>query len=394
MSYNTKVDTRSLYIHWPFCPYKCHFCPFVAFAGQDNFMEQYHKALCTELDMFGAEREETGQKQYLDTIFMGGGTPSTYPDQLLLDMSAILNKRYIISPTTEFTIEVNPGTVRQEQLDVWQQVGINRLSIGVQGLNDTVLRSLNRHQSRSDVYQLLEWASGKFNAISVDLIIGLPGVSSDDWKALIGEVVTWPIQHVSIYFLTIHEQTPLYYKVQDKSVTLPLDDTVVDLYHWSIDMLRDNGFMQYEISNFAKQGYQSRHNCAYWERVPYKGVGVGACSFDGERRIQNDKNLMNYLRNAGSGSDTTLFEELLTGKQSYLERIMLGMRRSIGVSYAMIAQDSSIENHEKLGELLEQLCEQKLVTRAQELAGNYVLTPAGLVVENEIVVRISQLSEL
>ena len=168
---------------------------------------------------------------------MGGGTPSTYPNTLLLDMFDTLYKGFVIDKTTEISIEVNPGTVKLEQLTVWKEVGINRLSIGVQSLKDSALKSLNRHQSAADVEWLLGQASALFDNISVDLILGLPDVSVSDWKELLARVVSWPINHVSVYFLTVHENTPLYFKVQRNQVVLPPDDTIIDLYHWTVDLL-------------------------------------------------------------------------------------------------------------------------------------------------------------
>ena len=148
MQYDYTVRPSFLYIHWPFCPYKCHFCNFIAIAGHDQYMEQYHYALCKELDTFFSHYSTP---LAIETIFIGGGTPSTYPTNLLLDMSDKLKKAVTLSETLEFTIEVNPGTVQPEQLDRWKQAGINRISMGVQSLNDMVLKKLNRHQSSQDV---------------------------------------------------------------------------------------------------------------------------------------------------------------------------------------------------------------------------------------------------
>lgn len=228
LQFNYQVTPRSVYIHWPFCPYRCHFCPFVALAGQDQFMEQYHRALCAEMTHFGKHYSE---KLILDTVFIGGGTPSTYPDALLLDMFGTLRTIFDVQSSAEVTIEVNPGTVRSvEQLEHWKKLGINRLSIGVQSLKDPVLKKLNRLQSASDVYALLAKTQHIFDNVSVDLILGLPDVSEAEWKELLQTVVTWPIKHLSIYFLTVHEDTPLYFKVKTQAIVLPPDDALVDLY--------------------------------------------------------------------------------------------------------------------------------------------------------------------
>jgi oxygen-independent coproporphyrinogen-3 oxidase len=209
----------------------------------------------------------------------------------------------------------------------------------VQSLKDSVLRNLNRNQSNTDVFWVIENASKSFDNLSIDLILGLPGVSVQEWKDLLQKVVEWPIAHVSIYFLTVHEETPLFYRVQKKEVALTPDDAMVDLYQWSVEFLQEHGLMQYEISNFSREGYHSRHNSVYWDRKPYKGVGLGACSFDGKSRFQNQKHLMKYINDIDSGTDVTIFSETLTNNQAYLEQVMLGLRRAQGLDMNDLLKD-------------------------------------------------------
>ncbi|MBA2306800.1 coproporphyrinogen III oxidase family protein, partial [Candidatus Dependentiae bacterium] len=245
MKFDPCSATQSLYIHWPFCPYRCHFCPFVALAGHDSYMVQYHQALLKELENYFDDRLNP---MPLQTVFFGGGTPSTYPEELLEETIMLLKERAGVTDTYEMTIEVNPGTVTPQKLQTWKRIGINRLSIGVQSLNDELLKSLNRHQKAADVYALVEAGSALFNNISVDLIIGLPGVSPEEWKRLISIVCSWPISHVSMYFLTVHEDTQLYFGVQRNTIVLPPEDEVVDLYRWTIERFAEAGIQQYEIS--------------------------------------------------------------------------------------------------------------------------------------------------
>ena len=332
--------TRSLYIHWPFCPYKCHFCPFVAIAGQDHYMEQYHNALMAEIQTFA---NSGSSKLALDTIFLGGGTPSTWPESLLLDTFGTLRKKFIIEDNCEITIEVNPGTVRESHLVTWKTAGINRLSVGVQGLKDSVLNNLNRKQTKDDVVWLVQRASKEFQNISIDLILGLPGVSTQEWKDLLATVVAWPITHISIYFLTVHEETALYFRVKRHEIKLLEDDAMVELYQWTIQFLKEHGIEQYEVSNFAKKGFRSAHNSIYWDRKPYKGLGLGACSFDGHSRFANQKNLMKYMAAIEAGQDITVFTEDLTDQQIMLERTMLGLRRAEGISLHDLLQGLSPE---------------------------------------------------
>lgn len=387
--FNPASDVTSLYIHWPFCPYKCHFCPFVALASHDEFMEQYHYALVKEIELYGAY----AQKQPIKTIFFGGGTPSTYPPNLLLDTFGILNTTFEFVPEPEITLEVNPGTVTPEKIDAWKAAGITRLSIGVQSLNNAVLTGLNRHQKASDVLELLEAAAPHFKVLSIDLILGLPGISDQEWQELIQTVVQWPIKHLSVYFLTVHQDTPLYYGVARKKINLPTDDNMIATYDWTTKVLEEHGFMQYEVSNFAKKGYESQHNSAYWKRVPYKGFGLGACSFDGESRFQTEKNLMNYLKIVESANSMQELEKLsivsetLTENQVWLEQLMLGLRQKNGMAWDFVSQKLSVDQKEVFETKITEFVGLGYVVND---GNRFWLTAAGRAIENEIVVALLQ----
>lgn len=355
----------------------------MAYAGHDQFMKQYHEALKKELELFAHNHPCV---EPIKTIFFGGGTPSTYPDDLLLDMSATLKRLFNCTQLEEMSIEVNPGTVRVEQLPLWAELGINRLSIGVQSLNDSVLKNLNRHQSALDVTTLLDRAKDHIPNISVDLIIGLPGVSVQEWKSLVHTAVQWPIKHISIYFLTIHEGTALYFRVKKNDVVLPIDDEIVDLYVWTTEFLANHGFEQYEISNFAREGSYSRHNSVYWAHKPYKGFGVGACSFDGKFRYQNNKNLFKYLAGIEQDGHADDFCEELADDQLFLEKIMLGLRQTKGIRLEYLLEGvKQTKEH-----TLQVLKELEDVGYIKSQAGFLQLTPAGLAVENELIIRLAQ----
>jgi oxygen-independent coproporphyrinogen-3 oxidase len=346
-------------------------------------MERYHKALIKEIKHFGRNYPE---KLPIDTIYFGGGTPSTYPDHLLLDMFGILREFFIFDQNSEVTIEVNPGTVRFEQLELWKNLGINRMSIGIQSLNDTILHKLNRMQKATDVYALLEKAPHYFDNISVDVILGLPGIERTEWEQLLTQIVKWNITHISMYVLEVHDSTPLFFNVASKKVVLPCDDEVVDAYHWSREFLARNGFMQYEVSSFARTGKESRHNSTYWERKPYKGFGLGACSFDGTSRLQNEKNLMKYMEKSEQDIHEPIFTENITETQVYTEKIMLGLRKIKGICWDEISSSLNSTQKEKISATIEILQQEKLIV---ENNGRLQLTPAGLVVENEIITRLS-----
>ncbi len=373
---------QHLYIHWPFCPYKCHFCDFVAMASHEQFMHDYHKSLISEIELF---IPDAALDRRLKTIYLGGGTPSTYPAHLLLDTFAILKKHFEFDQATEITIEVNPGTVTPELLIAWKHAGINRLSIGVQSLKDVVLKSLNRHQTRKDVENILKEASVYFQNLSVDFILGLPGVLDDEWKLMIQEAMSWPIKHISVYFLMVHEDTPLYFKVKTNRMVLPPDDSTVDLYDWTVATLQENGFNRYELSNFAKSGFESRHNSAYWDRKNYKGFGLGACSFNGTVRFQNEKNLGKYLELLGKKESVVQASEQLTSSQIALEKIMLGLRQSKGLVVADYMKEATSSQQLHFVQGVEKLKASGLI----EFFDNVIrLTPKGYALENEVALHL------
>lgn len=384
MSFNATIMPRSLYIHWPFCPYKCHFCNFVAIAAHDEYMHDYHVALCKEIEVFF---KGYGSPMPIDTIFLGGGTPSTYPGSLLLDMFDTLRKRIMLQPEAEVSIEVNPGTLKAEHILWWQQAGINRISIGVQSLNTLLLKKLNRHQSSDDVYAAMALLSPHFNNISVDIIIGLPGVTPAEWKQLLKELVCWPIVHVSMYFLMVHENTPLYFGIKSNKVTLPCDDEVVDLYYWSIEYLAAHGFEQYEISNFARSGYKARHNSVYWQRKPFKAFGLGACSFDGSSRFVNEKNLMKYIEASMQERTVITTIEPLTAAQIWLEKLMLGLRQIEGVALDDLLPELDSPQQEYVLQTIDNLVQNTILIRTDH--NTIRLTPQALALENEIVTKLT-----
>lgn len=385
MHYDSSALPRSLYIHWPFCPYRCHYCPFVALAGHDQFMSEYHKALVSEITSY-ADMLDNHYCKPIDTIFFGGGTPSTYPIELLLDTFAILNKKFVITSKTEITIEVNPGTVSEKQIAVWKDLGINRMSVGVQSLKDGVLHDLNRMQKYNDVIELFSYAYKYIDTISIDLIIGLPSIKDSEWKNYIEEVVLWPIKHISIYFLTVHEDTPLYFRVTKKNIQLPSDDNIVALYYWTIARLEKAGFVHYELSNFARDNAYCRHNMAYWERKPYKGFGLGACSFDGYSRFQNEKNLTKYLAQSALSGGPTSFYETLTQKQIHLEKIMLRLRCMWGITYTDLYMNIDQEKKILLEKKVAELCQKGFLAHTDDNAIR--LTVKGLIVENQVVMEL------
>ena len=371
-----------IYIHWPFCKNKCHYCDFISFEKHEEFIKNYHEALCLQIKKFS----EKFSSKNIKTIFIGGGTPSLYPLYLLEELFDNIKQNFNLEKTEEVTIEVNPRDVKEEHLNVYQKLGINRLSIGVQILDDKVLEKLNRKQNKEDVFNLIKIAPKYFDNISVDLMLGLPDVLKKVWQNTLKEVISWPIKHISVYLLMVYEKTPLYFKVEKGELNLGEDSKIASLYEDTVNFLRDSGFEQYEISNFAKQGFESIHNKAYWDRRPYKGFGLGASSFDGSNRFVNEKNLIRYINSCNSSSDEPIFfSEKLTKKQEILETLMLGLRQNKGMNLHSVLYFLSRGEREMFMASLEELKSQSLI---KEIGGNIALTLKGMLLENEVILKL------
>lgn len=386
ITYSFKQPTKALYIHWPFCANKCHFCDFISFEQHENFYDLYHKALCNEIAAFAHERPQN-TPHTIETIFLGGGTPSLYPQPLLQSLFTLLHDYFTIIPQAEITLESNPADVTEENLAHWKSLGINRLSLGVQILNNDVLFKLNRRQRTADAQRAIKYTPHFFPNISVDLILGLPGVSEACWFETLAEVVSWPITHVSLYFLTVHEKTPLFFKLEHEELSTWPEERFIANYEKSVAFLADNGFQQYEISNFSRPGFESTHNKTYWDRLPYRGFGIAASSFDGVSRFSNEKNLGKYIAAATSDSgNATISSETLTDNQVAMEMMMLGLRQRKGVSLHDVVYFLKDEQQKK--QFYQNVVMLKEQAFLEEHEGVIRLTIKGMVLENEVILKL------
>jgi oxygen-independent coproporphyrinogen-3 oxidase len=383
---NTK-KLYSLYIHWPFCSSKCHYCDFVAFEQHQDHQDAYHAALIQEIEHF--VQTSSWYEPDIKTIFIGGGTPSLYPLDKMEELFATLKKHFNLSGVEELCMEANPADITEERLDAWESFGINRLSVGVQVLDDDVLFKLNRRQRTRDVINALNIIPKYFDNFSMDFILGLPNVTTQTWEKSIDTVLDSPAKHVSVYFLTVHEKTPLYYKISKGLIKLPDEDYFITTYEKTVQKLASNGFEQYEISNFAKPGFASIHNQAYWNRLPYKGFGIGACSFDGTNRYQNEKNLTTYLTSILTKKDfkSIVKSETVDPEQEIIESFMLNLRQIKGMDLHRMVYLLGSDKQEQVLYNLNELEQHNLITQDN---GKIRLTLKGMALENEVIVRLIQ----
>ena len=323
------MKNLGLYIHIPFCEKKCNYCDFYSIEGQkEKIKSDYIDALCIQI-----EREAEKYKEYVfDTIFFGGGTPSLISPNDMKRLMRKIKKHLHVDEKGEISIEINPKTVNEEKLIAYKETGINRLSIGLQSTDDKMLNCLGRIHTYSDFLETYNLArTVGFDNISIDLMYGLPKQSKDDFLRVLSEATALKAEHISAYLLKIEDKTP-FGKIKE-SLALPDDDTEYEMYIEMCAYLGKNGYEQYEISNFSKNGLRSRHNLKYWQSEEYIGLGPNAHScFNGER-YSYKPNLREYMNSIFLG---TLPERVAEERDTYLskvdEYVMLKLRLSDGIS--------------------------------------------------------------
>lgn len=304
----------SLYIHIPFCKSKCNYCDFLSFPCKD-YIYEYEKALINEINAFDTDES-------VRSIFIGGGTPSYIDESVICRIMEALG-RFNISENAEITIEANPGTLSDNKLKAYRKYGINRISMGLQAWQDSLLKTLGRIHTRDEFVRNYHMAEKYFDNINVDVMFSLPGQTFDMWMETLENVTQLKPKHISAYSLIVEEGTPFC----DMQLELPDENTDRKMYHRGIEYLKSKGYDQYEISNFAIKGYESKHNIVYWKRGDYKGFGLGASSLVGNVRYKNTENLKEYLKG------TTICEkEILTLEDEMAEFMFLGLRMNEGVS--------------------------------------------------------------
>lgn len=320
--YQTKNTAKSLYIHIPFCKSKCHYCNFVSFAGKDEFIEQYFNALKEEIKFY--------LKKYppvkLETVYIGGGTPSIAVFGHYEKLFEVLNESTNLSANAEITMEINPATVDLDYLKNICSIGINRLSIGIQSFNDKTLNLLNRAHTSEEAIQTVKTAQkAGFENISIDLIYGLPEQTLESWLTDLKQALKLDINHISTYGLKIEKNTEFYCKLPKN---LPDENVQRSLYLKTIEILEKNLFNHYEISNFAKSGFESRHNLCYWENQEYYGFGLSAHGYLNKIRFSNTEKFQKYLKNPLIHAE----EKQVSFKERIEEAIFLGLRLTEGIN--------------------------------------------------------------
>ena len=350
-----------VYIHIPFCVKKCDYCDFISYPNKFELQEKYIDKLLEEIQ----DNKELLSQNEVTTIYIGGGTPSSIRPELI---EKVLNKIYKVSNIDlkkqhpEITIEVNPGTLKSSYPQLYKKCGINRLSIGLQSTNDRILKSIGRihnYQQFLDTYN--EAIKAGFENINVDLMLGLPGQSISDLKESLEAVVNLKPEpkHISVYSLIVEEGTPIENKLKNGDIKLPDDEEERNQYTYTKKFLELNGYNHYEISNFAKTGYESKHNMNCWEQKQYIGFGLAAHSYINRIRYSNTEDLKKYLNN--KSEDVKIIHEKQSKKDEEKEYMLLGLRKLDGVKIQNFKKKFGENPIYLFKEELEKLVEEELI---------------------------------
>ena len=334
---NTK--NVGLYIHIPFCKQKCQYCDFKSYAGKEKFIDTYIRWLEFELKGVG-EGNRLDYENNLDdlavvkSIYIGGGTPSFIDGKYIEEILSIANEYYTVDDNAEITIEVNPGTVDKDKFETYLRSGINRISIGLQSTHDRLLKELGRIHTYEDFLNTYNLArSVGFKNINVDLMLGLPNQSLQDLEESLKEIIKLNPEHISVYSLIIEEGTLFYKKLEMNEIVLPDDELERKMYWGTKKKLENAGYVHYEISNFAKPGFESKHNLSCWNQEEYIGIGVAAHSYTNNVRYSNIDSIEEYIKNYEEDNETDnfVFHEKQTKISKMKEFMMLGLRKIQGI---------------------------------------------------------------
>ncbi|KAB7670092.1 radical SAM family heme chaperone HemW [Bacillus sp. B1-b2] len=320
---------KAAYIHIPFCEHICHYCDFNKVFLKGQPVDEYLSALEQEMKL----TVETYGKQPLSTIFVGGGTPTSLSASQLDRLCAMINKELSPLPKIEYTFEANPGDLTEDKLKALYDGGVNRLSFGVQSFNDDLLKRIGRTHKATDVFSSIEAAKKiGFDNISVDLIYSLPGQTISDFKETLDTAFQLDIQHYSGYSLIIEPKTVFYNLMRKGKLPTPGEDVEANMYGLLMEEMEKHGFKQYEISNFAKAGYESLHNLTYWSNEEYFGIGAGSHGYVAGERRSNFGPLKKYMQPLEEKQFPLLERHLVTKVEKMEEEMFLGLRKNVGVN--------------------------------------------------------------
>jgi len=382
---DTFEGPAGIYVHIPFCRTKCPYCSFASREGADADLKGKYVQVLT-LQLQDMARHPWCRARKFHSIYIGGGTPSTVDTELMADFLGACRSSFDFSALSgavpEVTMEVNPNTVDRPMLERFKQAGVNRLSIGVQSFSDAMLKSIGRkHSGRECIKAVTDARDAGLENISLDLMYGLPGQDLEEWRNSLKAAVDLAPEHLSVYELTIEENTVFYDRLQQGRLVLPDEDTVLAMFELARDFLDAAGYKHYEISNYCRKGFQCVHNVNYWENGGYLGLGSGAVSCFSGVRVQNVKEPQQFIDMVERRQKPFMEAEFLSIEARFRETVIMGMRMRSGVSISLLENRFGMDPEKYYGDTLKMLLEQDLVeTRSNRLR----LTEGGVLLANRV----------
>ncbi|WP_314595237.1 radical SAM family heme chaperone HemW [uncultured Selenomonas sp.] len=367
-----------VYVHIPFCRRKCFYCDFPSYAGEERWMSRYREALCREIAAQGCRCLQEGAVR---TVYIGGGTPTALLADDLLAVICAVRESFHLTGAEEFTVEVNPGTVDVQLLERLREAGVNRLSFGVQSFSDALLSAIGRIHTAREAEDAVRMAQKADFRVSLDLMYGLPGQTLADLKDSVARAAALGIGHISAYGLAVEDGTPFARMEEAGQLHLPTDDECGDMYDYITAELPRLGYRRYEISNYAKAGEESRHNLAYWQDVPYIGLGAAAHSYWHGRRMENEQDLRRYIACIEGGLSPAREEEPCSRENHIEEFAFLALRTADGLAKGRFRSTFGCDVHEVYGEVIARLQAAGLV---EETVESIRLTAQGMKFGNRV----------
>lgn len=370
---NNRRSPLELYVHIPFCVRKCQYCDFLSGPSDEETKDRYIEALLKEIR--AAEHTEDYE---IVSVFIGGGTPSALKAEAIASIMRTLQEQFFFCEDAEVTIEANPGTVDLEKLTIYRNVGINRLSLGLQSTDAEELKLLGRIHSYEEFLKSYEWArKAGFSNINIDLMFAIPGQTGEAWRQHLYQVAELNPEHISAYSLIIEEGTPF----AEQNLDLPDEDTEYQMYEDTAEILERYGYRQYEISNYAKQGYMCRHNAGYWQRLEYLGFGLGASSLYGGMRFSNTHQMQEYLKESRNPDQIRKDVTVLSRNEQIEEFMFLGLRMTEGISEKKFEENFDVRLMDVYGDILQKYEETGFM---EHMETKWRLTRKGIHVSNHI----------
>ena len=370
---NNRRIPLELYVHIPFCVRKCQYCDFLSGPSDEETKDRYIEALLKEIR--AAEHTEDYE---IVSVFIGGGTPSALKAEAIASIMRTLQEQFLFCEDAEVTIEANPGTVDLEKLTIYRNVGINRLSLGLQSTDAEELKLLGRIHSYEEFLKSYEWArEAGFSNINIDLMFAIPGQTGEAWRQHLYQVAELNPEHISAYSLIIEEGTPF----AEQNLDLPDEDTEYQMYEDTAEILERYGYRQYEISNYAKQGYMCRHNAGYWQRREYLGFGLGASSLYRGMRFSNTRRMQEYLKESRNPDQIRKDVTVLSRNERIEEFMFLGFRMTEGISEKKFEENFDVRLMDVYGDILQKYEETGFV---EHIETKWRLTRKGIHVSNHI----------